>query len=416
MSAPTKALAGIRIIDLSMGWAGPLACRHLADMGADVIKIESCERFDWWRSWEATPEWIEDDGAEKSAAFNTMNRNKRDVTLDLEHPEGHRLLLELIGKANAVVENYSGNVLPKLNLGYDVFRKVKENIILLSMPAFGSTGPWASFRAYGSTVEQSSGLPHLNGLADDPPTMQHVALGDAVGGLTGASALLVAQRHQARTGKGQYVDLSQVEGLFPLASHGILEYAVTGLAPARRGNRSVTHAPHNVYACAGEDLWIVIEVNSEVQWEALKGVVGEPLAGFGELADGIARADALDEAIAGWTAGFDAFELMMRLQKAGVPAAATHTAAAILEDPHLEQRGFWQYLDRAVVGRQPNPSPPYRIGDAPFPVESVAPMLGQHNEEVLGGILGLGADELARLTELGVIGTRPRMPKRGNQI
>ena len=109
-------LNGIRIIDLSMGWAGPLACRHMADMGADVIKVESCERFDWWRSWEATPEWIENNGAEKSTAFNTVNRNKRDITLDLEHPEGRNLLLDLVKTANIVVENYSGSVLPKLNL------------------------------------------------------------------------------------------------------------------------------------------------------------------------------------------------------------------------------------------------------------------------------------------------------------
>ena len=186
-----QTLKGIRIVDLSMGWAGPLACRQLADMGADVIKVESCERFDWWRSWEATPEWIEDDGAEKSPAFNMVNRNKRAITLDLERPEGRELLLQLVSTANAVVENYSGSVLPKLNLGYDVFRQENEKIILLSMPAFGSTGPWQDFRAYGSTVEQASGLPHLNGYAEDLPTMHHVAYGDAIGGLNGAAALMV---------------------------------------------------------------------------------------------------------------------------------------------------------------------------------------------------------------------------------
>lgn len=415
MTVTSKALEGIRVIDLSMGWAGPLACRHMADMGADVIKVESCERFDWWRSWEATPEWIADDGAEKSTAYNTVNRNKRDITLDLEHPEGRDLLLRLVATANVVVENYSGSVLPKLKLGYDVFRSVKDDIILLSMPAFGSTGPWASFRAYGSTVEQSSGLPHLNGMAEDPPTMQHVALGDAVGGLTGASALLVALRHQARTGRGQFVDLSQVEGLFPLAAHGILEYAATGDAPARRGNASSTHAPHGVYRCAGDDEWIAIQVGDAEQWRALKTEIGEPLAGFGDWDEAARRADELDAAIGLWTAGRDSRDLMMQLQGAGVPAAATHTSVDILNDPHLQQRGFWQYLDRAVVGRQPNPSPPYRVGDTPFAVSAPAPTLGEHNTDVLGGILGLGDDELERLTELGIIGTRPRMPsKRGD--
>jgi crotonobetainyl-CoA:carnitine CoA-transferase CaiB-like acyl-CoA transferase len=415
MMSSTDALQGIRIIDLSMGWAGPLTCRHMADMGADVIKVESCERFDWWRSWEATPEWIANDGAEKSTAFNMVNRNKRDITLDLEHPEGRELLLRLIATANAVVENFSGSVLPKLKLGFEEFREANENIILLSMPAFGSTGPWSQFRAYGSTVEQASGLPHLNGLEEDPPTMQHVALGDAVGGLTGAAALLVALRHQANTGEGQFVDLSQVEGLFPLAAHGILQYAATGSAPPREGNRSSSHAPRGVYRCAGEDEWIVIEVSDEAQWDALKQQIGEALSGFGDMNDRQQRAESLDAAIARWTAERDAREVMMQLQGAGIPAASTHSSKSLLNDPHLEQRGFWQWLERAVVGRQPNPSPPYRIGDAPFPIATPAPTLGQHNEEVLSGILDLGSDDLARLTGLGIIGTRPRMPSERRQ-
>jgi crotonobetainyl-CoA:carnitine CoA-transferase CaiB-like acyl-CoA transferase len=409
------ALRGVRIVDLSMGWAGPLACRHMADMGADVIKVESCERFDWWRSWEATREWIESDGAEKSTAFNTVNRNKRDITLDLEHPEGRELLLRLVATANAVVENYSGGVLPKLELGYDAFRKVNENVILLSMPAFGSTGPWREFRAYGSTVEQASGLPHLNGLEDDPPTMQHVALGDPVGGLTGAAALLVALRHQARTGDGQLVDLSQVEGLFPLGVHGILEYATTGKAPPRQGNRSPSHAPRGVYPCNGEDEWIVMEVSEEAQWQALKEMIGEPLVTFGDLRDRQRRAESLDAVIAGWTTKHDAHQLMTLLQDAGIPAATTHSSAQVLNDPHLESRGFWQWLERDVVGRQPNPSPPYRIGESPFPIATPAPTLGQHNEEVLSEILGLSGDDILRLTKLGIIGKRPRMPSRRDE-
>ena len=284
-----SALGGIRIVDLSMGWAGPLACRHLADLGADVIKVESCERFDWWRSWEATEEWIADDGAEKSVAFNMVNRNKRAITLDLEHPEGRYLFLELVKTANAVVENYSGNVMPKLGLSYDVLAAAKPDIVLLSMPAFGSTGPWAKFRAYGSTVEQSSGLPHLQGFAEDQPTMLHVALGDAVGGITGASALLTALRHQARTGQGQFVDLSQVEALHGLASHGILEYAITGRSPARQGNLSPHAAPHGVYPCRdnarNEDVWVVIQAFNETQWQALQVVTAPALDRFGDLSD-----------------------------------------------------------------------------------------------------------------------------------
>lgn len=411
MTAATL-LNGIRIIDLSMGWAGPLACRHMADMGADVIKVESCERFDWWRSWEATQEWIESNGAEKSTAFNTVNRNKRDITLDLEHPEGRTLLLDLVKTANIVVENYSGSVLPKLDLSFEIFRKAKPDIILLSMPAFGSTGPWSNFRAYGSTVEQSSGLPHLNGSEDDLPTMQHVALGDAVGGLTGAAAILVALRHQSRTGEGQFVDLSQVEGLFPMASHGILEYAATGNSPERTGSRFGNSLVRGVYACKGEDQWVAIECSSEDHWSALTDEIGKALAEFGDYATAKHRVDEIDSVLSDSFRDKEAKEVMRQLQSIGIPAAAALTTVDILNDPHLAQRGFWQFQERAFVGLQPHPSPPYRVGKEPISIASAAPTLGEHNEEILKTVLGLEDEDVSRLETLGVIGNRPRMPSK----
>jgi len=404
-----QALEGIRIVDLSMGWAGPLAARHLADMGAQVIKIESLERFDWWRSWEATPEWIEDDGAEKSVAFNMVNRNKLNVTLDLEDPRGRDLLLKLVAGANAVVENYSGGVLPKLKLGYDVFCEAKANIILLSMPPFGANGPWAEFRAYGSTVEQSSGLPHLNGGPDDPPTMQHVAYGDAVGGITGACALLVALRHQAKTGLGQYMDLSQVEGLFPLAAEGILHYSARGQTPNRARNMHQHHPVHGVFPCMGEDNWIVIEARDETEWQALKTCAAPTLDAFDNIDQCRAESDEINKVLSTWTRDQDASTLMHALQENGVPAASTLSASDLINHPQLEARDYWQWRDRAVVGNQPNPSPPYR-GDSPLSIDTPAPTLGQHNTEVLSGILGLTQDELGDLEAAGIIGTRPRMP------
>tara|TARA_B100001971_G_C18265054_1_gene591239 strand:- start:484 stop:1719 length:1236 start_codon:yes stop_codon:yes gene_type:complete len=403
-------LKDIRIIDLSMGWAGPLAARNLADLGADVIKVESCENFDWWRSWEATQEWIDDDGAEKSPAFNSVHRNNKNITLDLSHPEGRELLLKLVGTANVVMENFSGSVLPKLDLGYEIFKEVKEDIILLSMPAFGSTGPWKMFRAYGSTVEQSSGLPHINGLSSDPPMMHHVAYGDAVGGLNGVSALLIALRHQAKTGKGQFIDLSQAESLFPLAAHGILEFTANGKAPVRKGNRSDFFAPHGVYPCEGEDKWIVIQILNEDQWLRFKEIIGEPMNRFGNLKDRLSKLDDLDKSIAEWTYSKEAQKLMYILQEAEIPAAATHTMSSLLNDPHLNSRNFWQWLDRAVVGNQPNPSAPFKVNGERLPIKTPAPTLGQHNREILTKILGLNQDEINRLEKIGIIGTKPIIP------
>lgn len=403
-------LHGIRVIDLSMGWAGPLAARHLVDMGAEVIKVESCERFDWWRGWEATEEWIALNAAEQSASFNTVNRNKLDVTLDLTSPDGSALLKRLVAIADVVVENYSSGVLPKLGLDYAALKAVNPQVVMLSMPAFGSNGPWSRYRAYGSTVEHASGLPHLNGEPDGPPTMVHVAYGDAVGGLNGAAALLTALRHRKRTGEGQYLDLSQSEGLFPLGIHGILHRSVTGRAPVRTGNRSATCAPHGVYPASGEDGWVVIQVLTEEQWGALAGVV-TGLQSFGGIDDRLARRDELDRELSAWTRTRAPREIMAQLQAVGVPAAAIHSAADVIDDPQLAARRFWQMLPRAYVGMQPNPVAPYRVGPAPMPIEAPAPTLGQHNRRVLVELLGLTDADLARLTQAGVIGDRPAMPR-----
>jgi len=405
-----RPLAGIRVIDLSMGWAGPLAARHLADMGAEVIKVESCERFDWWRGWEATEAWIAQNAAEQSPSFNTVNRNKLDVTLDLTSAAGAALLKRLVAIADVVVENYSAGVLPKLGLDYAELAKANPQVVMLSMPAFGTTGPWAGYRAYGSTVEHASGLPHLTGAAHWPPAMSHVAYGDAVGGLTGAAALLTALRHRKRTGEGQFLDLSQAEGLFPLGAHGILEQAVTGKAPQRLGNRSATCAPHGVYPTRGADQWLVLQVLTDEQWRALCDIA-PPLRSFGDGADRLARRDELDATVAAWTRAEDSRELMHRLQRAGVPAAAVYDMRDVLADPQLAARGFWQMTERAYVGVQPGPVPPYRDADAPYRIETPAPTLGQHNRRVLGELLGLADSELEGLARAGVIGDRPVMPQ-----
>ena len=320
------------------------------------------------------------------------------------------MLLQLIAQANAVVENYSGGVLPKLGLTYADLKQANEQIVLMSMPPFGASGPWAEFRAYGSTVEHSSGLPHLHGNPGDPPTMLHVAYGDAVGGVTGAGALMLALFHQARTGSGQFVDLSQAEGLFPLASQGILQYSATGKAPAQTGNAHAEYAPHGVYPCLGEEEWILIQVTDESQWQAFKGWL-QCGAEFDSLTYRLKQREELDALIAGKTQNLDGRALTQTLQNLGVPAMVAMTLEQVLEDPHLQAREYWQWLDRPYVGSQPNPSAPYRDADGPLAISAPTATLGQHNHQVLRDSLGVSEQELAELEELGVIGTRPRMPR-----
>ena len=407
-------LRDIRIVDLTMGWAGPLATRQLADLGADVIKVESCQYFDWWRGWESTPESIAQKLYEQSTAFNTTGRNKLGITLDLTSRRGKDLLLRLVAKSDAVIENYTASVLPKLGLGYDRLRQANPELVMVSMPPFGASGPWMNHRAYGSTVEQASGLPHLNGRANDPPTMQHVALGDPIAGINAAAALLTALRHRRRTGEGQYVDLSHVQSMFPLAAHGLIEQAVRGAPPERAGGRHPLFAPWGVYPCIGAEPWIAITVETDGQWRGLCGVLGMNAEDdrFASAADRKRREDELDRALAARTALHDGLALERRLAAAGVPAAVLRNTLDVLYDPHLEARGYWQWRERAFVGDHPNPSAPFRPvaedgPSRPYAVEWPAPTLGQHNREVLVRLLGLSADELDALERDRVIGTEP---------
>ena len=407
-------LRDIRIVDLTMGWAGPLATRQLADMGAEVIKVESCQYFDWWRGWESTPESIEQKLYEQSTAFNTTGRNKFGITLDLTSRRGKGLLLRLVAMSDAVIENYTASVLPKLGLAYDRLCEVNPELVMVSMPPYGASGAWMVHRAYGSTVEQASGLPHLNGRAEDPPTMQHVALGDPIAGINAAAALLTALRHRRRTGEGQYVDLSHVESMFPLAAHGLVEQAMRGEPPERCGGRHPLHAPWGVYPCIGAEPWIAITVETDEQWRQLCGALGmdESEPRFASACGRKESEDDLDQALAARTHLHDGMALERRLTAAGVPAAVVRNTLDVLYDPHLEARGFWQWRERAFVGDQPNPSAPYRpIGNGddsrPYAVEWPAPTLGQHSREVLSRLLGLSEAELDALAADDIIGTSP---------
>ncbi len=274
VAAGALPLEGLRVIDLTMGWAGPVGTRQVADLGAEVIKVEGRAYPDWWRGADYSDEGIAAFGYEKPLYFNWVNRNKIGITLDLTRPEGVALLLGLVKTADAVVENYGTGVLEGFGLSWDAFRAAKPDIVMMSMPAFGVASPWAQTRAYGSTLEHASGLPILTGWPDDPPTMNHIAYGDPIGGLSACPALLTALLHRQRTGEGQFIDLSQVECLFPLVAPWLIEQSVTGEVSPRTGNRHPSFVPHGCFPCDGDDAWVVIAVTSDAAWRALCGVIG----------------------------------------------------------------------------------------------------------------------------------------------
>ncbi len=404
-------LAGVRVVDLSMGWAGPLASRFMGDMGADIVKIEACQYPDWWRGVDFRPHVLAERLYEKAGRFNALNRNKRGVTLDLTTPEGVAAAKALVAGADAVIENYAAGVLQKLGLDYAALSAVNPNIVMLSMCAFGASSQWRDCRAYGSTLEHGSGLPHLAGRPGDPPTMGHIAFGDATGGLNGAAALLVALLHRDKTGEGQHIDLSQVECMLPMAGAAILGQSA-GVAPVRAGNRHADMAPHGVFGCAGTDAWITVAIGDDAMWARCAAAIGrEDLAMHGTLAARRAHEDLLEAAIEAWTRRHGAAAAMAALQAAGVAAGVAVTPYALFDDPHLRARGFWQYLDRPFTGPFPQSSLPFRENGTPYTILTPAPTLGQHTADVLSDLLGYNQTTLDDLEHRTITGTEATPPR-----
>ena len=400
-------LKGVRIIDLSMGWAGPLATRFLADLGADVIKIEACQYPDWWRGWESTQQWLDNKLYEKAPAFNATNRNKKGITLDLTRAEGREILFKLIKDADALIENNTATVLPKLGLSYEVLKSHNEQLVMLSMPAFGWHSPWSHFRAYGSTVEQASGLPHLNGEADWPPTQMHVALGDAIAGINAAAALLMAIYQKKQTQIDQFIDFSQVEALLPLLAHGLISQSLNETPAKRMGSRRENFAPYGVYPCRDQESWIAITIESEEQWLALATLIEYPLDPPLDINARIAQADQIDEAISQWSCLLVEAQAMLRLQQAGIAAAIVRPTWQTPDDPQLAARGFFQQAKGVHRERALYPSAAFNFNGIRPKVLMPAPKLGEHNEIVLKHYAGLSDVEIDTLRQQNIIGNIP---------
>src|SRR5262245_3639075 len=342
-------LAGIRVVDFSMGWAGPICTRTLADLGADVIKIEAIQYPDWWRGVDRRPAYVLDKQYEKTVRYCIMNRNKRGITLDLTRPQGLDLAKRLIADADLVVDNYSVEVLPKLGLGYEVLGKLNPKLVMMSMSSFGAGSMYRDCRAYGSTLEQGSGLPSVVGDANGPPVMSHTAFGDAVGGLNGCAAVLTALIHAKLTGKGQFIDLAQIECMMPFAAPWIIAHSIDGKEPVKYGNHHPDFVPHGCFRCTGEDGWIVVAVSDDAMWSKLARLIGRnDWAGDVALKtrDGRRKIEGeIEAAVTAWTSTRPPDEAMAALQAAGVASGVARLPIDLLRDPQLHARGFIQEID-----------------------------------------------------------------------
>ncbi len=404
-------LDGIRILDLTMVWAGPAATRLLADMGAEVIKVESARSWDMLRSLHflggKTERWWN-----KSAYFNHNNRNKYGCTIDLQSERGRELALQIVAQSDLVFENYRADVIGKLRLDYDDLRAVNRGIILVSMPSHGKSGPESHHVAYGTNVEQLSGLASISGYPGMGPHKSPIAYGDPNAGALAAGAAIAALHHRRRTGEGQHVEVAQWEAMIGNIGEFILGYQMDGAMPESVANRHISRA-QGVYECATDDEWVAISIGSDTEFAALCGVIGEPaLAHDARFTDVVSRRhhhDELDAIVKAWTRTRAQDEAAREMQSAGVSAAPVLRIPALMANEHLRARGFWETISQSDAGSWDMEGPVWRMSRTPAHVRIPPPMFGEHNAYVFRDLLSLSDDEIAQLETDGVTAREPNL-------
>lgn len=421
-SNPGQALAGLRVIDLSQIFAGPYATKLLADMGAEVIRVECAARSG---RGGALPRmkpggtfgasFPDGDTGDRSynrfAYYNEVNRNKLAITLDLSKPAGIDAFKRLVKISDVVVENFTPRVMSNFGLTYPVLREINQRIIMLSITGFGQDGPYRDYVAYGEGIEAMAGLLHLTAYPSGPPLKPGVAYADAVSGLHAAFAILTALHYRNSTGKGQYIDLGMREAVTPLLGEAFVDYVMNGRSAQPTGNHHPDMAPHGCYRTKGDDEWIVIAVSSDEEWKNLCGAMGDPPWSrdekFASLRSRLANQGELDRRITEWTSGYDHIYLMELLQDAGVKAGAVLNAAELLHDPHLNERGFFEELSHPEAGTHRYPGVSWKMSRTPGRLRMPAPCFGQHNRYVFQELLGMSDEEISSLEEEGVTASQP---------
>lgn len=397
-------LEGVRVLDFCWVGAGAFVTKTLADLGADVIKIESRARPDNLRV--SPPRRPGTSGLESSGYFASRNSNKRSFALDMTKPEARALAHRLAAVCSVVTSNFRPGVLERWGLDYDAVRAYNPEVIFLTMPMQGSSGPHSSFIGFGSTISALAGITHLSGDPNQPPVGTGTHYPDHVPNPGHALvALLAALYHRDRTGEGQAIEVSQLESTINVIGAGIVEMSAGRSVPQRRGNRSPDASPRGVFACA-DGAWIAVSVTSDEAWRKLADVVGHPEwaadARFATLADRKRHEDELEALVRGAVASCDRGDLVRHLRASGVPAAPVNSSRDVLEDPDLVARGYWQKHEHPVIGPMSLAGPPFTI-DGTRPALRPAPLLGQDTRAIARELLGLDDAEIDGLIEEGVL-------------
>ncbi len=414
-------LEDVTVLDLSMVWAGPYATKLMADLGATVIKVEVNSHLDSVRGPAiAIPDspigmYANDDPQDepwnRSAYFNKLNRGKFDLCMNILADEGRAVLHKLIARADVVIENFGGGVFERMGYGYDVLKGIRDDIVFISMPPSGNGGPEAKYVGYGVAIEQLGGIVDRTGYEGDIPLKSGINYGDPIAGIHAMGYIMTALHHRRTTGRGSYIDLSQREAAICWLGDEIVEYELTGNEPVRIGNRDEFMAPSGVYRCAGDDAWLALAIGSAEEWRALAAAIGRTdlaqEAELSTLAGRRQRHDEIDAAITAWTQQRDRDLAMSELQSAGVAAGVVAENRRVIEDPHLQARGFWPTVNHKSVGPHLVSGIPWQFSRTPGKVRRAAPTLGQHTDYVLRSILGKGDAEIEALHASGVLDTTP---------
>lgn len=398
-------LDGVKIVDFTWAWAGPYGTLLLALLGAEVIKVESLRRPDHTRlrSLMTGPMLGSPD---QSTVFNDLNLNKLSLTLDLKQPKAIDIVKRLVKLADVVTENMRPGVIDRLGLSYEVLRQIKPDIIMLSSSAMGATGPERNYVGYAPTFAAMSGLAYISG---DPKGLPSVLSGavDTRVATTSAFAMLAALYHRQRTGQGQYIDLSSSEAISCLVGDVLMDYSMNLRVRERNGNHDESMVPHSCYPCRGEDRWVTIAVSTEEEWQAFCKALGSPRwtkdDRFTNARNRRQNQDELDRLISEWTKQHTDYEATEILQRAGVAAAPSLSGEMVSEDPHSKERGFFTEVEHPEIGKRLVVGPPWRLSATPAQIRRPGPLLGEHNQYVLGELLCMSQSEIKQLIKERVI-------------
>jgi benzylsuccinate CoA-transferase BbsF subunit len=396
-------LEGIRIVDFGWVFAGPIGTRTLADMGAEVIKIETRRALDEMRR---SPSNTSGD-IERDPVFHDLNRNKLSFAVDMTTPEGADLIKRLVSVSDVVSENFSPGVLDRRGLGYDELVKVRPDLVMIAMSAAGQSGPLHRIRTYGPSISALSGLDSMVGYPGERVLGSQGFYPDMVGAIHGVIATLAALWHRDQTGHGQYIDLSQWEATTGMLGEAILDYTMNGVVRGRQGNRDPAMSPHGNYPCREDDTWVAIAVRTEEQWRGFRDAIGRPAwteePWAADAYQRVRNADRVDAAVAEWTRSLSAAETADRLQAAGVPAGPSLHVGERYFHPHFAARNFHVDLDHPATGTDIVGGVAWKLNRTPGQLRRHAPLLGEHNDYVLRDLLKLSDAEIADLEQREVL-------------